>query len=247
MQKKQKKSGKKNRQIMGEPTSRVNFPLLPNSYHVKLEYQEEYLTDNSTAGASEKWGLNHWAGRTPGYGSTFYQLYKYCQVLRVEYTYRLSSTVSAPFEAVLVPAPYQSSTTFQVLAAYRGRKLQTSSGTNSINRILLRGSYIPSQVEGIDTTYDKNTWYIESDMNATAPQDINTHGVWMAVRPVDTSTTGSYAVQVSIRYHCHFFAPVNTVLSLLQEEEFFEGPPLMPVGPTSVGRSQPAPKMLKKV
>jgi len=220
-QKRQKKSGKKQKRVqMGEPTSRVNFPLLPNSYHVKLEYQEEFKTDNATAGASEKWGLNHWAGRTPGYGSTFYLLYKYCQVLRVEYEFKISSTVAVPYEAVLVPAPYQSSTTFQVLAAYRGRKIGASSGLNSINQIRLRGSYIPSQVEGVDTTYDKATWYIESDSNATAPQDTNTHAVWMAVRPVDTTTTGSYTVVLSIKYHCHFFAPINTVLSAQRKNCF---------------------------
>ena len=211
--KKNKKSGRQPK-IMGEKTARVNFPLLPNSYHVKLEFQEEFLTDNATAGASDKWGLNHWAGRIPGYGSTFYSLYKYVQVLRVDYTFRISSTVATPFEAVLVPAPYQTSTTFDVLRAYRGRKLQTSSGLNSVNKILLRGSYYPSQVEGINTTYDKTTWYTESDSGTFAPLDTNTHGVWMAVRPVNTSTTGSYAVMVTIQYHCHFFSPINTALSL---------------------------------
>jgi len=230
-QPKRKNKGKK-QTTMGIAKSSINYPLLPNSFKVKLEYQEEYLTDNATAGATEKFGLNHWAGRTPGYGSTLYTLYKYAQVLRVDYTFRVSSTVTAPFEAVLVPAPYQSSTTFQVLAAYRGRKIQSSSGINSMNKVQLRASYYPSQVEGVPTMYDKATWYIESDMNATAPQDTNTHSVWLGIRPCDTSTTGSYAVVCTISYHMHYFSPINTVLSALEQDpSFVDYEPEMSVKP----------------
>jgi len=142
-----------------------------------------------------------------------YDIYKYCQVLRVDYTIRIQSSVTVPFEALLVPAPYQSTATYAVLRAYRGCRFQTSSGTNSMNKVTLRGTFYPSQVEGINTALDKNTWYIQSNNNATAPQDTDTHSVWWGVRPIDGSTTGSYLVQTTIAYHCHFFSPLNTVLS----------------------------------
>jgi hypothetical protein len=180
---------------------------------VALEYQEEFSTPSGTAGSTDKYGLNHWAGRTPGYGTQMYNLYQYARLYKIDITIRISSTQTTAYEAVLVPAPYQSSTTFDVLRAYRARKIQSSGGAQSLNKLTLSGSYSPNKIEGIRMIQDKNTWYTLSQQGSAAPQDADTHALWWGVRPVDTSTTGSYLFVTTIRYHMEFFGLLNTVLS----------------------------------
>lgn len=97
--------------------------------------------------------------------------------------------------------------------------MQSSSGINSMNRVVLRGTYYPSKVEGINTSLDKTTWYSETANATSAPQDTDTHAIWWGVRPIDGSTTGAYTVLTTINYHCHFFSPENTVLSLQRQQE----------------------------
>lgn len=215
-----KRKGKGSKEVtMGVDHKRINYPLLPNSFKVKLQYAEQFLTPSSTAGSTTSFGLNYWASRIPGYGAQIYDLYKYAQVLRVDYVFRVSSTVLAPFQVVVTPAPYAATATFDVLRAYRGRKLQESSGVNSANKAQIRATFHPSQVEGVPTMFDKTTWYTQPNQSGASPLDINSHAVWFGVGPLDSSTVGSYTVQVEIQYHMHFFSPINTVLSLIQEEE----------------------------
>lgn len=214
--------------IEGVGLTKINYPLTPNSYHVKLQFTEDFLTSSSTAGSTDKWGLNHWANRIPGYGSSYFGIYNYCQVLRVDYQFTVTSSLTIPYASILVAAPYQTSTSYSVLTGYRGRIIKSSPGSNAMNKLVLRASYYPSKVEGINTSLDKASWYTLSTMAAFAPQDTDSHSVWWGVAPIDGSTVGSYNVLVNISYHCHFFSPENTVLSAqkaLEEQSFVDYEP----------------------